>query len=94
MLKTSFQEECRASELARVIAGAGVATYGFVSDKDVWKGVGLGVAVEAATFFVLDAFGFACAVDYQEHVKRVDPSVAFSIGVGARPWSLAVGGVF
>jgi hypothetical protein len=84
----------RASELALVVAGAGVATYGFVSDKDVWKGVGIGVAAEAATFFVLDAFGSARAVDYEEHVKRFDPSVAFSIGDGARPWSLAVGGAF
>jgi len=84
----------RASELLLVVAGAGVATYGFVSDRDVWKGVGIGVAGEAATFFVLDAFGSARAVDYEEHVKRFDPSVAFSIGDGARPWSLAVGGNF
>ncbi|MDB5218795.1 MAG: hypothetical protein JWO86_6722 [Myxococcaceae bacterium] len=84
----------RASELALVVAGAGVATYGFVSDRDVWKGVGIGVAAEAATFFVLDAFGSARAVDYEEHVNRFDPSVAFSIGDGARPWSLAVGGKF
>jgi len=84
----------RASELLLVVAGAGVATYGFVSDRDVWKGVGIGVAGEAATFFVLDAFGSARAVDYEEHVKRFDPSVAFSIGDGARPWSLAVGGKF
>ena len=64
MLKTSFNEECRASELALVVAGAGVATYGFVSDKDVCKGVGvgIGVAAGAATFFVLDAFGSARAV--------------------------------
>jgi hypothetical protein len=34
----------RASELALVVAGVGVATYGFVSDRDVWKGVGIGVA--------------------------------------------------
>jgi hypothetical protein len=84
----------RATELALVVAGAGIATYGFVSDKDVWKGVGIGVAAEAATFFVLDAFGSARAVDYEEHVQRFDPSVAFSIGDGAAPWSLAVGGKF
>lgn len=84
----------RATELALVVAGAGVATYGFVSDKDVWKGVGIGVAAEAATFFVLDAFGSARAVDYEEHVQRFEPSVAFAIGDGARPWSLAVGGKF
>jgi hypothetical protein len=82
----------RASELLLVVAGAGVATYGSVSDRDVWKGVGIGVAGEAATFFVLDAFGSARAVDYEEHVKRFDPSVAFSIGDGVRPWSLSVGG--
>ncbi len=62
MLMTSFNEERRASELVLVVAGAGVATYGFVSDKDVWKGVSIGVAAEAATFFVLDAFGSARAV--------------------------------
>ena len=75
-----MRSAARAS-LPLVVAGAGVATYGFVSDKDVWKGVG--VAAEAATFFALDAFGSARAVDYEEHVKRFDPSVAFSIGVGA-----------
>ena len=84
----------RASELFLVLAGAGVATYGFVKDHDVWKGVGIGVAGEAATFFILDAFGSARAVEYEEHVKRFDPSVAFSIGDGVRPWSLAVSGKF
>lgn len=84
----------RASELLLVVAGAGVATYGFASDRDVWKGVGIGVAGEAATFFVLDAFGSARAVDYEEHVKRFDPSVAFAIGDGVRPWSLSMGGKF
>ena len=84
----------RASELLLVVAGAGAATYGFASDRDVWKGVGIGVAGEAATFFVLDAFGSARAVDYEEHVKRFDPSVAFSIGDGVRPWSLSLGGKF
>ncbi len=85
----------RASELVLVVAGAGIATYGFVSDRDVWKGVGIGVAGEAATFFVLDAFGSARAVDYEEHVKQFDPTVAVSIGDGgARPWSFTVGGKF
>jgi hypothetical protein len=84
----------RASELLLAVVGAGVATYGFVSDRDVWKGVGIGVAGEAATFFALDAFGSARAVDYEEQVNRFDPSIAFSVGDGARPWSLAVGGKF
>ena len=84
----------RASELVLVVAGAGLATYGFVSDRDVWKGVGIGVAGEAATFFVLDAFGSARAVDYEDHVKRFDPSVAFSVGDGVRPWALSLGGKF
>jgi hypothetical protein len=37
--------------------GRGVATYGFVSDKDVRKGASVAAAAEAATLFMLDAFG-------------------------------------
>jgi hypothetical protein len=84
----------RTAELVLVIVGAGVATYGFASDKDVWKGAGIGVAGEAATFFVLDAFGASRAEDYEERVRQFDPTVAFSVGGGERPWSLSVSGRF
>ena len=85
----------RTTRGARRRAGrAARAVRAVASDRDVWRGVGIGVAGEAATFFVLDAFGSARAVDYEEHVKRFDPSLAFSIGDGARPSSLALGGQF
>ncbi len=84
----------RTGELVLVVAGAGVASYGFATDRDVWKGVGVGVAAEAATFFVLDLFGSSRAHDYEDQVKRFDPSVAFSIGDGVRPWSFEVGARF
>ncbi|MBX3188514.1 MAG: hypothetical protein KF819_15975 [Labilithrix sp.] len=84
----------RIGELVLAVAGTGLAIYGFAADEDVYKGVGLGIAVSALTFFILDGFGQSRAKRYEERVNRFDPSVAFSPGVGDRPWALTVGGRF
>jgi hypothetical protein len=84
----------RLSELGLALAGAGVATYGFVKNQDTWKGVGIGVAAEAITFFTLDSFGQARAKDYEDQVRRFEPQVGVQVGGGARPWGMSVGGLF
>ena len=77
----------RAGELVLALAGAGIATYGFATNRDVWKGAGIGIGAEALTFFVLDAFGAGRAHAYEDRVQRFAPSLAFTLGRGARPWS-------
>ncbi len=80
----------RLSELALAAGGAGVATYGFVKNQDTWKGVGIGVAAEALTFFVLDSFGQARAKAYEDEVRGFNPEMAIEIGGGERPTTLGV----
>lgn len=65
----------RTAEAALALAGAGVAVYGFAANKDAWKGVGVGVASQAALFFVIDGFGQARAKVYERRVKSFEPSV-------------------
>lgn len=73
--------------IALAVAGAGVATYGFAAKKDVWKGVGIGVASQALVFFTIDSFGQARARAYEERVNAFAPSVT----VGAAPGGFTVG---
>lgn len=68
----------RTAEAALALAGAGVAIYGFAANKDAWKGVGIGVASQAALFFVIDGFGQARAKDYERRVKSFDPNVTIT----------------
>jgi hypothetical protein len=84
----------RLSELGIAVAGAGVATYGFIENRDAWKGAGIGIAAEALTFFVLDSFGVARAHAYEERVRRFDPSLALDIGGRDRPWSMGMAARF
>lgn len=65
----------RTAEAALALAGAGVAVYGFAANKDAWKGVGIGVASQAALFFVIDGFGQARAKAYERRVKSFEPNV-------------------
>lgn len=83
----------RATELGLALAGIAVATYGFVKDRDLWKGIGTGVAIEAITFLTIDSFGTARAHRYQEHVERFRPEVTLDLG-GGGPWGASVRGRF
>ncbi len=84
----------RASELALVAGGAGVAAYGFSKGQDTWKGVGIGVAAEALTFFVLDSFGAARARAYEGEIQRFAPKVSLQLGASGQPAGVALGGLF
>jgi hypothetical protein len=89
-------------EITETLAGAGVATYGFVKDKDVIKGLGLGTAIQGVSLLALDVPGAIRASSYQDEVRHFDPAsaragrpnVGFSVGDGERPWLLTVDGRF
>lgn len=76
----------RTAEVALALAGAGVAAYGFAANKDVWKGIGVGVASQALVFFVIDSFGVARAHDYEERVRRFQPAVSMHKGGASLSW--------
>ena len=80
----------RAIELGLALVGAGLATYGFVAQSDVYKGAGIGIAAEAIPFFIIDTFNQARAARYEAEVRRFTPT----IGVQAGSWSLSFAGRF
>ena len=65
-----------AAEIGLSVVGAGIATYGFASDQDSWKGVGLGVASIALPFVLIDSINNARAGAYERHIRRFQPSIA------------------
>ena len=80
----------RATELGLVVAGAGMAIYGLVTKRDVWKGVGAGVVSLSLPLLVIDSVNNARANRYIDSVGRFQPSVAATPG-GLR---VALGGAF
>jgi hypothetical protein len=94
-------------EITETIVGAGVATYGFVKDKDVVKGIGLGFAIQGLSLLALDIPGALRAQSYRDRVtkdfnakiqgraeKAFRPKVGFAPGSGASPWLLSVASSF
>lgn len=81
-------------ELGLVLTGAGIATYGFASNRDAWKGAGIGVAAMALPVLVIDTINGARAARYRDRVREFQPTVAVTPGVSGAPWTLAVGGKF
>jgi hypothetical protein len=84
----------RIGELVVAAGGIGAAAYGFASNRDAWKGAGIGVAAEALTLFALDAYGQTRATRYEEQVLRFDPSLGLSLGAPGATWGAAVSGRF
>ena len=66
----------QATELGLTLAGVGVATYGFATNKDVFKGAGIGVAAIGLPFLVIDAVNNKRAARYLDEVQRLDPATA------------------
>lgn len=82
------------SEILEAAAGIGLATWGAVAKNDLWKGVGLGAAIQGVGLFAIDVPGAGRASRYQDEVRRFEPKVGVSVGGGDRPWAATVGGVF
>lgn len=88
----------RLAELALALGGAGVATYGFVSNRDVYKGIGIGVFALALPLLLIDTVNNGRATRYQDRVTRFDPSARTSdpaaLGFGPTPFYASFGGTF
>lgn len=69
----------RIGEAAVLAAGVGAAVYGFAANRDLWKGIGLGAAFEAAVLFTVDSFGQRRALDYKDELGRFQPTLAFQL---------------
>lgn len=82
------------SELLETLAGIGIATYGFAAKDELYKGIGVGAALQGIGLFVIDAPGAGRAARYQDEVLRFHPNVSASIGSGTRPWALTLGQAF
>lgn len=78
------------SEIVETLAGIGIATYGFVSKSDLYRGIGTGTAIQGIGLFVIDVPGAGRASRYQEEIRKFQPSVAFD----GRSWSATVGRAF
>jgi hypothetical protein len=85
----------RITEIALFALGAGFAIYGFASNHDAWKGVGIGVAGVALPIAIIDTFNNARAAGYEEQVQRFQPRVGLELGRrGDRPWGVSISGTF
>jgi len=78
----------RAAELALTVAGIGFGTYGFIADKETFKGLGIGLAALGAPLLVIDTFNNASAGRYIENLERFQPSLA--VGRTRDGWMLAL----
>lgn len=82
----------RATELALTLGGAGIATYGFAADKDLWKGIGIGVTAIGLPFLIIDTINNTRAQRYQDQVSAFSPGV--SVKLQHRDWMMSFGGRF
>ncbi len=78
------------SELLETAAGIGIAAYGFAAKDNLYKGIGVGTALQGIGLFVIDTPGAGRARHYQDEVQRFRPNVSASIGSGQRPWALTL----
>jgi len=74
-------------EIVETLVGAGIATYGLAAKKDLYKGIGSGVALTGLGLFVIDVPGAGRAAKYDDQIRRFNPQVGFAMGGGTRPWA-------
>ncbi len=83
----------RATELGLTLAGVGLASYGFIADKDVFKGIGIGVAAVGVPFLVIDTINNARAQRYRDRVSQFSPGVSVKLQ-REKDWFFSCGGSF
>jgi hypothetical protein len=80
----------RLTEFAFLAAGTGIAIYGFASDKDAWKGAGIGIAAFALPLVVIDTINDARAHRYLRDLEQMRPTIQLGAGPqGIRGFVLA-----
>lgn len=83
----------RIAEASLALIGVGMFTYGTLKSENTVRGIGLGLAIEAATFFSIDSFGAAHTSTYLEHVEAFTPTISLQLGVHNQ-WGLVMGSSF
>jgi hypothetical protein len=86
------------SEIAEALAGIGMTAYGLAAKNDLFKGIGVGTAIQGIGMFVIDVPGAGRAKRYEDEVRRFRgsarrerPQIGFSMGGAGSPWALTVG---
>jgi hypothetical protein len=82
----------RAVELGIALAGVGFGSYGFIANRDLYKGLGLGLVAIGLPFFVIDTINNGRAARYYGRLQRFDPTLA--VQKDEHGWRLALGGRF
>jgi hypothetical protein len=78
----------RITEVSITLAGAGLGTYGFAANKDVFKGVGVGLFAIGLPLVIIDTINNDRAGTYEDHVTRFTPSVTVQPVAGGGVLSL------
>lgn len=85
----------QSAELGMFLGGAAIATYGYASNQNTWKGVGLGVATIAFPFLLIDEMNNDRAKAYLGTVEGFDPHAPRAFAPAASsPWMLSYGASF
>ena len=89
----------RLTELGLTVGGAGIAVYGFASNRDAWKGLGLGITSVALPFLIIDTINNGRAARYLDDLGNFDPTLARSqsgptLMLPQTPWMFSYSGRF
>ncbi len=82
----------RAVELALTLAGVGFATYGFIANQDLYKGLGIGLFAIGLPFFIIDSVNNGRAARYHDRLHRFDPTL--TVQRDERGWRFALAARF
>jgi hypothetical protein len=63
-------------EASLALAGVAAASYGFATDRDGWKGAGIGVTAVALPLFVVDWVNNRRAAHYEERLRAFQATLA------------------
>jgi hypothetical protein len=84
----------RIAELSLTLGGAAALGYGLATNKDAWKGAGLGVAALALPFFIIDSINDVRATRYLHEVQGFHPTLSVQPTLATQGWEVSLGGRF
>lgn len=82
----------RATELGLTLAGIAFASYGLAANRDVEKGLGVGLFSVGLPFLIIDTVNNGRASRYHDQVRRFDPSLA--VQKDPHGWHLGLSAAF
>ncbi len=82
----------RSIELALTLAGLGFGTYGFIANRDLYKGLGIGLFAIGLPFLIIDTINNGRLGRYHDRLLRFDPKLALQRD--QQGWRLALNARF